>query len=248
MVKGILLGMYLAKLDLHLVHSLHSPHNLHRLHKLFKSTLECRRDLKNNLNSNLPDHVMTIFSLREVILMEEFTGLDAINSKVICNLRPRIPDNGVLLIWQHQSLMLQLWLQLQHRLDCHCFCPIFIDLQQKMFTSHQALTNILRPEAQTTGKRITRLASNDLSSSQNNTHLMHHLRLNNGRRSSWQSPNARCSETSDVNQVESGEPKMSARRISGDVHDTRSYSQVWHTLGEHYGGPNSAKKISSDLT
>jgi hypothetical protein len=40
----------------------------------------------------------------------------------------------------------------------------------------------------------------------------------------------------------SGEPKKIARRIAGDVYDTRSYIQVWHTLEEHYGGLNRAKK------
>jgi hypothetical protein len=40
----------------------------------------------------------------------------------------------------------------------------------------------------------------------------------------------------------SGEPKKIARRIAGDVYDTRSYIQVWHTLEEHYGGLNCAKK------
>ena len=40
----------------------------------------------------------------------------------------------------------------------------------------------------------------------------------------------------------SGEPKKIARRIAGDVYDTRSYIQVWHTLKEHYGGLNCAKK------
>ncbi len=40
----------------------------------------------------------------------------------------------------------------------------------------------------------------------------------------------------------SGEPKKIARRIAGDVYDTRSYIQVWHTLEEHYDGLNRAKK------
>ncbi len=40
----------------------------------------------------------------------------------------------------------------------------------------------------------------------------------------------------------SGKPKKIARRIAGDVYDTRSYIQVWHTLKEHYGGLNPAKK------
>jgi hypothetical protein len=40
----------------------------------------------------------------------------------------------------------------------------------------------------------------------------------------------------------SGEPKKIARRIAGDVYDTCSYIQVWHTLEEHYGGLNRAKK------
>jgi hypothetical protein len=40
----------------------------------------------------------------------------------------------------------------------------------------------------------------------------------------------------------SGKPKKIARRIAGDVYDTRSYIQVWHTLEEHYGGLNRAKK------
>ncbi len=40
----------------------------------------------------------------------------------------------------------------------------------------------------------------------------------------------------------SGEPKKIARRIAGDVYDTRSYIQVWHTLEEHYVGLNRAKK------
>jgi hypothetical protein len=40
----------------------------------------------------------------------------------------------------------------------------------------------------------------------------------------------------------SGEPKKIARRIAGDVYDTRSYIQVWHTLEEHYGGLKRAKK------
>jgi hypothetical protein len=40
----------------------------------------------------------------------------------------------------------------------------------------------------------------------------------------------------------SGEPKKIARRIAGDVYDTRSYIQVWHTLEEHYSGLNRAKK------
>jgi hypothetical protein len=42
--------------------------------------------------------------------------------------------------------------------------------------------------------------------------------------------------------LHSGEPKKIARRIAGDVYDTRSYTQVWHTLEEHYGGLNRAKK------
>jgi hypothetical protein len=42
----------------------------------------------------------------------------------------------------------------------------------------------------------------------------------------------------------SGEPKKIARRIAGDVYDTGSYIQVWHTLEEHYGGLNRAKKMS----
>jgi hypothetical protein len=40
----------------------------------------------------------------------------------------------------------------------------------------------------------------------------------------------------------SGKPKKIAKRIAGDVYDTRSYIQVWHTLEEHYGGLNHAKK------
>jgi hypothetical protein len=40
----------------------------------------------------------------------------------------------------------------------------------------------------------------------------------------------------------SGEPKKIARRIAGDVYDTRSYIQVWHKLEEHYVGLNRAKK------
>ncbi len=40
----------------------------------------------------------------------------------------------------------------------------------------------------------------------------------------------------------SGEPKKIASRIAGDVYDSRSYIQVWHTLEEHYGGLNRAKK------
>jgi hypothetical protein len=40
----------------------------------------------------------------------------------------------------------------------------------------------------------------------------------------------------------SSEPKKIARRIAGDVYDTRSYIQVWHTLKEHYGGLNRTKK------
>jgi hypothetical protein len=40
----------------------------------------------------------------------------------------------------------------------------------------------------------------------------------------------------------SGKQKKIARRIAGDVYDTRSYIQVWHTLEEHYGGLNRAKK------
>jgi hypothetical protein len=39
-----------------------------------------------------------------------------------------------------------------------------------------------------------------------------------------------------------GEPKKIAQRIAGEEYNTRSYIQVWHTLEEHYGGLNRAKK------
>jgi hypothetical protein len=38
------------------------------------------------------------------------------------------------------------------------------------------------------------------------------------------------------------EPKKIAQRIAGEEYNTRSYIQVWHTLEEHYGGLNRAKK------
>jgi hypothetical protein len=39
-----------------------------------------------------------------------------------------------------------------------------------------------------------------------------------------------------------GETKKIAQRIAGEEYNTRSYIQVWHTLEEHYGGLNRAKK------
>jgi hypothetical protein len=39
-----------------------------------------------------------------------------------------------------------------------------------------------------------------------------------------------------------GEPKKIAQQIAGEEYNTRSYIQVWHTLEEHYGGLNRAKK------
>ena len=39
-----------------------------------------------------------------------------------------------------------------------------------------------------------------------------------------------------------GEPAKIARRISGDEYSTETYLLVWHTLEEHYGGLNKAKK------
>jgi hypothetical protein len=39
-----------------------------------------------------------------------------------------------------------------------------------------------------------------------------------------------------------GEPAKIAQRIAGEEYNTRSYLQVWHTLEEHYGGLNRAKK------
>ena len=39
-----------------------------------------------------------------------------------------------------------------------------------------------------------------------------------------------------------GEPKKIADRIAGDEYSTRSYTDVWHVLEEHYGGLIKAKK------